>query len=141
MVAEASDSYTAYGPLGRLFLLFSLSCSCHMHAIIYSNNAWQCRPLLTHAHTCVDVCLSHYEYHTSVFSPSCVNPLVLRRSHDLNVDNVQSKINDVLPTACVERALMVLAAECHVSQTDLIHLSKKLCSCFKGLYNLCYQSA
>lgn len=46
---------------------------------------------------CVDVCPSHYEYHTSAFSPSCVNSLVLRRSHDLNADNVQSKINDVLP--------------------------------------------
>lgn len=68
-------------------------------------------------------------------------PVVLRRSHDLNADNVQSKINDVLPTVCIECALMVLAVECHVSQTDLIHLFKKLCSCFKGLYNLCYQSA
>lgn len=53
---------------------------------------------------CVDVCPSHYEYHTSAFSPSCVNSLVLRRSHDLNADNVQSKINDVLPD-CVWNVL------------------------------------
>lgn len=44
---------------------------------------------------CVDVCPSHYDYRTSVFSPSCAQK-VSALTHDLKANSVQSKINDVL---------------------------------------------
>lgn len=90
MVAEASGSYAAHGPLEWLYLLpYSVSLAlCHMHAIIYKKMHGNA-DLFKCMHTCVWMCVHSI---TTTMSVQKVSAL----SHDLIANNVQNKINDVL---------------------------------------------
>lgn len=83
MVAEASGSYAARGPLEWLYVLFRFSCFApHACKKMHGNE-----DLFKRMHTCV---------HSITTTVPVRVQKVSALSHDLKANNVQSKINDVL---------------------------------------------